>query len=178
MGKVWTGDSWRQSQNDHKYPGLMSAAEHIAAFTCRMHPIAARLSAGVRSLPNARGYSQVVTLLWRPGSSYARTLISDFGATGRIQVYKEFDDWEQLLSLQLLSTTELDTVEDAPDASGTSKGEASVDGDASRLSTIPEEIESVGESISDYLSHTVEEFQRVLESTQLHCSQFLEGSVP
>ena len=64
------------------------------------------------------------------------------------------------------------------DTTGTIVGEGGVTETADRFSTIPEEDESQSESIHDYLSHSDEQFQSILDSTATHCSQFLEGSIP
>ena len=80
--------------------------------------------------------------------------------------------------------------EDAtPDPSGSSIVEVG-DGDASnsrlsdsRLSTIPEEEEGSDtdtgeEALNDDLSHSDEQFQRILDATSTQYGQFLEGAVP
>ena len=95
VGTVRSGNQWRHSQNDRKYPGLFTAAEQIAAFTSRVHPVAARLSHGLPSLSAISGYSQVVTLVWRPSSSYVRTVTGDPGQQGRVRLSREFEDWSQ-----------------------------------------------------------------------------------
>ena len=192
VGAVRIGDQWKLSQNERRYPGLLAAAEQIAAFISRTPLAAARLSRGVQSLSAVRGYSQVVTLVWRLSSSYVRTVTGDAGQCGRIRLSEEYSDWPQLYSLQLFSTPEgeLDTTPGA--SSGTPMGEttdqadggASEDGSVSggRLSTIPEGDDTGDdtprETLRDYLSHSDEYFQKLLEDTVTHHSQYMEGSVP
>ena len=122
VGTVRSGDHWVQSRNERKYPGLLSAAEQIAALTNRVHPVAARLAHGVQSLSALKGYSQVTTLVWRPSSSYTRTVTGDTEQVGRIRMDREFDDWYQLYSLQLCSlTVEDDAVPDLGERPGLSE---------------------------------------------------------
>ena len=139
----------------------MSAAEQIAAFSCKFHPYAARLSHGVRCLNPVSGYTRTATHVWRLSSSYIRTVEGDSGFSGRIPLSREFDDWEQLYSLQLLGSDEFEhePIDASTSSMGTEDGDrASVgteDGDHvstdndGRLSTIPEEDDSDREPLSD-----------------------------
>ena len=181
VGLVRHGNLWQLSHNDRKYPGLLAAAEQIAALTNRVHAIAAKLSHGVQVLPAVSGYSQVITYVWRPSSSYVRTVTGDLDTIGRVRLYKEFPDWEQLYSLQLFSSAETDLEADSVggyEVRETGNGEPDVIEATDQLSTIPEEGESFDESLCDYLSHSEEQFQRILEQTTAHYSEFLEGAVP
>ena len=142
VGQVRHGSFWRQSHNDAKYPGLLTAVEQFAALTDRLHPVAAKLSHGVQVLPAVSGYEQVRTYIWRPSSTYVRTITGDPDTLGRIRLYKEFNDWEQLLSLQLFSSLDVDLESDSlggSDTSGTVAGEPSTVEATDQLSTIPEE---------------------------------------
>ena len=140
VGLVRCGHTWCQSQNDSKYPGLLAAAEQFAAFTNRVQPVAAKLSHAVQMLPAVSGYSQVTTFVWRPSSTYVRTVTGDPDVYGRIRLSREFPDWDQLFSLQLFSSMETDVeneVNAAIDQGGTTAGEAEVEPSADQLSTIP-----------------------------------------
>ena len=101
---------------------------------------------------------------------------------------REFEDWSQPYSLQLCSAAEGE--EDAVQGSSEGRSTEAGDEDASncrmsddRLSTIPEEEESSHtdtgeEAVTDYLSHSDEQFQRILEATGKQYNQFMEGTVP
>ena len=49
-----------------------------------------------------------MVLVWRPSSTYVRAVTGDKGNYGRIRLWKEFDDWEQLYSLQLFGSDEIE----------------------------------------------------------------------
>ena len=157
----------------------MSAAEQIAAFSCKYHPFAARLSYGVRCISPVPGYNRTSVLVWRLSSSYVRTIEGEAGNSGRIQLCKEFEDWEQLYSLQLLGSDDLDyePQESSTDSIGTTQGDYANASSEGRLSTISEEDDSGDEHLSEYLSHSDEQFQSVLEGIRVHYNDLLENAI-
>eukprot|EP00974_Lingulodinium_polyedra_P025990 2509543-Lingulodinium_polyedra.AAC.1 len=93
----------------------------------------------VRELPPMRGFIGATTLLWRPGSTYARIIeqAPEHGqALGRVRLQQEYDDWSRLRVFQLLM---VDDTAGIIDSGGIRQAEAdAAPSDMERLSTIEE----------------------------------------
>eukprot|EP00974_Lingulodinium_polyedra_P003843 361216-Lingulodinium_polyedra.AAC.1 len=79
IGQVHSNGRWTVSSNGVCFPELMSAVKFFAENHLQLsNVVSARVGLGVRELPPLRGFIGATTLLWRPGSAYARIVEQAF----------------------------------------------------------------------------------------------------
>ena len=134
--------------------------------------VSAKVGLGLRELPPVKGFTGSTVLLWKPGSTYARIVELECvdGATGRLRISQDQDDWSQLRVLQIFTADAPVEPENALNPPG---HRAPSEDNREGLSTIPEESENEfsdeqSERVSDYLHHTDLELQRMLDEIPDH----------
>ena len=154
LGRIHHNGRWQDSSNNSQHPALLGAIRFFAENHLQMGGwITARIGRGLKELPQIKGFSRSLILLWQPDSTYARIIEAESvqDCVGKARLNTDHDDWTKLRVIQLLASDVQEVDVDEQNTVG-----APADEIEDQLSTIPEEDADGAESQepSLYLKHS------------------------